>query len=191
MRAYRQLELPGSWSHHCDRGQRIWKLHRSRSEQHNILLVIKMIIFGVGIPLSFSSVQYSSAQLLSRALLFATSWTAAHEDSLSISNYQSLLKLMFIELVMPSNHLILCRPLLLLPSVFPRIRVFPNESVLRIKWPKYWSFSFTISASNEYLGLISFRIDWLDVLAVQGTLSRVFSSTTVQNHQFFSIQLSL
>ena len=106
-----------------------------------------------------------------------------------ITNTQSLLKLMSIESVMPSNHLILCRPLLLLPSIFPRFRVFSHESVLRIRGPKYWSFSFNISPSNEYSGLISFRMDWLDLLAVQ-RLSRVFSNTTVQKHQFFGAQPS-
>ena len=106
-----------------------------------------------------------------------------------ITNTQSLLKLMSVESVMPSNHLIFCRPLLLLPSVFPRFRVFSHESVLRIRWPKYWSFSFNISPSNEYSGLISFRMDWLDLLAVQ-RLSRVFSNTTVQKHQFFGTQPS-
>ena len=102
----------------------------------------------------------------SHVQLFATPWTAAHQASLSITNSQSLLKLMSIESVMPSNHLILCRPLLLSPSIFPSIRVLSNESVLRIRWPKYWSFSFNISPSNEYSGLISFRMDWLDLLAV-------------------------
>ena len=101
--------------------------------------------------------------------------------SLSVTNPWSLLKLMFIELVMPSNYLILCHPLLLLPSVFPRIRVFSNESVLRIRWPKYWSFTFSISCSNEYSGLIFFRMDWLDLLAVKG-LSSVISKTTAQKH---------
>ena len=115
-------------------------------------------------------VQFSLAQLLSHVWFFATPWTAALQASLSIINSQSLFKLMFIVLVMPSNHLILCCPLLLLPSVFPSIRVFSNESVLYIRWPKYWSFSFSISSSNEYSGLISFRLDWLDLLAVQGTL---------------------
>ena len=110
---------------------------------------------------------------LSRVLLFATPWTAASQASLSITNFGSLLKLMSIESVMPSKHLILCLPLLLLPSVFPSIRVFSNESVLLIKWPKYWSFSFSISPSNEYSGLISFRMDWLGLLAVQGTLKRL------------------
>ena len=110
-----------------------------------------------------------SIQSLSCVQLFVTSWTAAHQASLSITNSQSLLKLRSIESVMPSNHLILCHPLLLSPSIFPSIRVFSNESVLHIRWPKYWSFSFSISPFNEYSGLISFRIDWLDLLAVQGT----------------------
>ena len=107
-----------------------------------------------------------------------------------VTNSQSLLKLMSIKSVMPSNHLVLCCPLLLPPSIFPSIRVFSNELVLHIRWPKYWSFSFSISPSNEHPGLISFRMDWLDLLAVQGT-HRVFSNTTVQKHQFFSAQLSL
>ena len=111
-----------------------------------------------------------SVQSLSHVRLFVTPWTAACQVTLSITNSCSLLKLMSIESVMPSNHLILCHPLLLPPSVFPRIRVFSNESVLHIRWPKYWSFSFSISPSNEYSGLISFRIDWLYLLAVQGTL---------------------
>ena len=110
-----------------------------------------------------------SAQSLSPVQLFATPWTAEHQASLPITNSQSLTKLMSIESMMPSNHLILCRPLLLLPSIFPSIRVFSNESVLHIRWPKYWSFSFSISPSNEYSGLISLRMDWLDLLAVQGT----------------------
>ena len=111
--------------------------------------------------------QFSSA---AQSCLFVTPWTAARQASLSITNSWSLLKLMSIELVMPSNHLILCRPLLLLPSVFPSIRVFSEESFLHTRWPKYWSFSFSISPSNEYSGLISFRTDWFDLLAVQGTL---------------------
>ena len=109
-------------------------------------------------------------QSLSRVRLFATPWTAAHQASLSITNSKSFLKFMSIKSVMPSNHLILCHLLLLLPSIFPSIRVFSNESVLPIRWPKYWSFSFSISPSNEYSGLISFRIDWFDRFAVQGTL---------------------
>ena len=111
-----------------------------------------------------------AVQLLSCVRLFVTPWTAARQASLSITNSWSLLKLMPIKLVMPSNHLILCHPLLFLPSIFPSIRVFSNESVLCIRWPKYWSFSFSISPSNEYSGLISFRMDWLDLLTVQGTL---------------------
>ena len=131
-----------------------------------------------------------SVQSLSHVQLFVTPWTAAHQDSLFITNSWSLPKFMSIESVMPSNHLILCRPLLLLPSIFPSIRVFTNESAFRISWPKYWSFSFSISPSNEHPGLISFRMDWLDLLAVPGTL-RVFSNTTVQKHQFIGAQLSL
>ena len=115
---------------------------------------------------------FSSVQLLSHVLLLATLWITAHQASLSTTNSWSLLKLMSIESVMPSNHLILCRPLLLPPSIFPSIRVFSNESFLRIRWPKYWSFSFSVSPSNEYPGnMISFRMDWLDLLAVQGTLN--------------------
>ena len=121
--------------------------------------------------------------------LFATQWTAARQASLSFTVSQSLLKLMSIELIMPPNHLILCRPLLLLPSIFPGIRVFPNESDLCIRWPKDWSIGFSISPSNEYSGLISFRMDWFDLIAVQGTLES--SNTTVQKHQFFGAQPSL
>ena len=132
----------------------------------------------------------SSVQSLRHVWLYATAWTAALQAYLPITNSQSLLKLMSIESVMPSNHLILCHPLLLLLSVFPSIRVFSKESVLCLRWPKYWSFSFTISPSNEYPGLISFRMDWLDLLAVQGTL-KSSPTTTVQKHQFFSAQLSL
>ena len=112
---------------------------------------------------------FSSVESLSRVRLFVTPWTAVHQASLSITNSWSLLKLMPIKSVMPSNHLILCRPLLLLPSIFPSIRVFSSESSLHIRWPKYWSFSFNLSPSNEHPGLISFRMDWLDLLAVQGT----------------------
>ena len=121
--------------------------------------------------------QSSSVYLLSRVQLFATPWTAALQASLSITNSQSPPKLRSIELVMPSNHLILCRPLLLLPPILPSIRVFSNESVLRIRWPKYWSFSFSISPYNEHPGLISFRMNWLDLLAVQGTLKSL-----IQHH---------
>ena len=137
---------------------------------------------------------YSSVQSLSRVRLFATPWTAACQASQSITNSQSLLKHMSIESVMPSNYLF-CRPLLLLPSVFPSIRVFSNKSVLRIRWPKYWSFSFSISPSNEYSGLISFRIDWFDLLAVRGTLKSLLqhhsSKVSILWHSaFFMVQLS-
>ena len=135
---------------------------------------------------SFSSVQLSSVSQLS---LTATPWTAAYQASLSITNPWSLLKLLSIKLVMPSNRLILCHPLLL-PSIFPSIRIFSSESVLCIRWPKYWSFSFSISPSNEYSGLISLGLTDL-IFLLSKVLSRVFSSTTVQKHQFFSIQLSL
>ena len=114
--------------------------------------------------------QFSSVQLLSRVRLLATPWIAAFQASLSITNSWSVLKLMSIESVMPSSHLILCRPLLLMPPIPPSIRVFSNESALRMRWPKYWSFTFSISPSDEHPGLISFRMDWLDLLAVQGTL---------------------
>ena len=136
----------------------------------------------------FSSI--SSVQSLSRIQLFATPWTAAHQASLFITNTRSLLKLMSIRWGMPSNHLILCRPLLLPPSTFPSIRVFSNESVLRIRWPKYCSFGFSISPSNEYSGLISFRMDWLDLLAVQETLKSLLQHHS-SKHQFFGVQLSL
>ena len=132
-----------------------------------------------------------SDQSFSRVRLFATPRIAAHQASLSITNSRSSLRLMSIKSVMPSSHLILCHPLLLLPPILPSIRVFSNESNLHMRWPKYWSFSFSISPVKEIPGLISFRMDWLDLLAVQGTLKRVFSNTTVQKHQFFSAQLSL
>ena len=124
-----------------------------------------------------------------------TSWTAAHQASLSITNSQSLLKLMSIELVMSSKHLIHCRPLLLLPSVLPSTRDFSNESVLHIGWPKYWSFSFSISPSNEYSGLISFRVDWLDLLAVQGSLKSLLQhhsskASILWSSAIFIVQLS-
>ena len=133
---------------------------------------------------------FRSVQSLSRVQLFATPWTATHQASLSITSSQSLLKLMSIESVMPSNHLILCHCLLLPPSIFPSIRVISSELVPFIRWPKYWSFSFSISPSNDYSGLICFKMDWLDLLAVQGTLKSLFN-TTIKKHQFFSAQLSL
>ena len=128
-------------------------------------------------------------QSLSHVQLFATPWTEAHQASVSFTVSWGLLKCMSIESVM-SNHLVLCSPLLLPPTIFLSIRVFSSELALHIRWPKYWSFSFSISPSNEYSGLISFKIDWFDPLAVQGTL-RIFSSTTIQKHQFFGIQPSL
>ena len=136
-----------------------------------------------------------SLQLLSQVQLFVTLWPAAHQASLSISNSRSLPKLMSIESMMPSNHLILCCPLLLLPSIFPSIRVFSNESVLHIRWSKYWSFSYSISPSNEYSGLISFRMDWLDLLEIQGTpkslLQHHSSKASILWHSaFFIVQLS-
>ena len=137
---------------------------------------------------------FSSVQSLSRVQLFTTPWTTAHQASLSITNSCSLPKLMSIESVMPSNHLILCRPLLLLPSIFASIRVFSNESALHIRWPKYWSFSFNISPSNEHSGLISFRMDWLDLLAVQGTLKKLLqhhsSKASILQCSAFTVQLS-
>ena len=137
----------------------------------------------------FSSVQFSCV------LLFVTPWTTACPASLSITNSQSPPKFMSIQSVMPSNHLILCHPFLLLPSIFPSIRVVSNESALRIRWPKHWSFSFNISPSNEHTGLISFRIDWLDLLAVQGTLKSLLQhhdskASVLQRSAFFMVQLS-
>ena len=129
--------------------------------------------------------QCSSVQLLSHVQLFATPWTAACQASLSITYSWSLIKLISIESVIPSNHLILCCPLLLLPLIFPSINIFSNESALRIRWPKYWSFSFNISPSNEYSGLISFRMHWFDLLAVLGTLKRL-----LQHHSSKSINSS-
>ena len=138
---------------------------------------------------------FSSVQLLSRVRLFVNPWTAARQASLSFTNSQSLLKLMSIKSVMPSNHLILYRPLLFLPSIFPSIRVFSNESALCIRWQEYWSFSFNINPSNEYSGLISFRMDWLDLLAVPGTLKSLLqhhsSKASILWHSaFFIVQLS-
>ena len=142
-----------------------------------------------------TSVQFSSVQSLSCVWLFATPWIAALQASLSITSSWSLPKLMSIESVMPSNHLILCRPLLLLPSIFPSIRVFSNESVFRIRWPKYWSYSFSISPSKEHPGLISFRMDRLDLLAVQGTLKSLLQhhslkASVLRCSAFFIVQLS-
>ena len=138
---------------------------------------------------------FSSVQLLSRVQLFVTPWTTARQASLSITNFRSLPKPVSIESVMPSNHLILCCPLLLLPSIFPSIRVFSNESALRIRWPKYWSFSFNISPSNEHPGLISFRMDWLGLLEDRGTLKSLLQhhsskASILRCSAFFTVQLS-
>ena len=142
-----------------------------------------------------SSVQFSSVQSLSRVWLFATPWIAACQASLSITNSRSFPKLMSIELVMPSNHLILCHPLLLLPPILPSIRVFSNELTIRMRWPKYWSFSLSISPSNEHPGLIPFRMDWLDLLAVHGTLKSLLQhhssiASILRRSAFFTVQLS-
>ena len=149
---------------------------------------------GLALPASFTS-QFSTVQSLSRVWLFMKPWTATCYAFLSITNSCSLHKLMSIKSVMPFNHLILCHPLLLLPSIFPSIRVFYNEAVLHIKWPKFWSFSFSISTSNEYSGLISLRTDWLDSLAVQGTLKSLLQhhsskASILRRSAFFIVQLS-
>ena len=144
----------------------LWKTVHSDS-----LLILSLSSFILVVELH----QFTSIQLHSHVWLFAIPWTATHQASRSIANSPSILKLMSIESMMPSNHLILCRPLLLPPSIFPSIRVFANESVLCIRWPKYWSFSFSIRPSNKYSGLISFRIDWLDLLAVQGNLKSLLN----------------
>ena len=143
----------------------------------------------------FSSVQFSSVQLLSHIRLFVTPWIAAHQASLSITISRSSFRLTFIESVMPSSHLILCCPLLLPPPIPPSIRVFSNESTLRMRWPKYWSFSFSIIPSKEIPGLISFRMDWLDLLAVQGTLKSLLQhhsskASILQCSAFFTVQPS-
>ena len=156
-----------------------WYFHGTRTENFTICMEI----------------QFSSVQSLSRVWLFATPWTAAHQASLSTTNSQSLPKPMSIESVMPSNHLILCHPLLLLSSILPSIRVFSNESTLRMRWPKYCSFSFNISPSNEHPGLISFRMDWLDLLAVQGALKSLlqyhsWKASITLHSAFFTAQLS-
>ena len=142
-----------------------------------------------------TSWQINSVQLISHVRLFATPWTAACQASLSITNSQSLLKLMSIASVMPSKHLMLCRPLLLLPPIPPSVRVFSNESTLRMRWPKYWSFAFSIIPSKEIPGLISFRMDWLDLLAVQGILKSLLQhhsskASILQRSAFFTVQLS-
>ena len=157
------------------------------AQQRHIRLISTPYV--VSSYLSFLQVQFSSVPLLSGVCFFAAPWTAALQASLSITNSQSLLKLVSIESVMTSNHLILCCPLFLLPSIFLSIRVFSNVSALQIRWPKYWAFSFSISPSNEYSGLISFRMDWFDLLAVQRTLKSLLQHHS-SKHQFFSTQPS-
>ena len=158
--------------------------HKQKVPQHYVIFYFML-----------STLTVISFQSLSCVQLLVTPWTAARQASLSITNSWSLLKLMSIESVMPSSHLILCHPLLLLPSVFPSISVFSSESALRIRWTKYWSFSFSISPSSEYLGLISFRMDWLDLLAVQGTLKSLLqyhsSKASILRHSaFFMVQFT-
>ena len=177
-----------------------WSIHKSF---HHFGWYLCGIYISFGSPVcqcTFSIQQLrksssSSVQLLSCVRLFATPWTSACQASLSITNSRSSPKPMSIESVMPSNHLILCNPLLLLPSIPPSIRVFSNESTLHMRWSKYWSFSFSISPSNEHPGLISFRMDWLDLLAVQGTLKSLFQhhrskASILQHSAFFIVQLS-
>ena len=156
-------------------GHKSGRINNQKKENISLLLLFSckrklFLILLKGIEKNTLNGSIDSIQSLNHVRLFAIPWTAACQASLSITNSRSLLKLMSIESVMLSNHPILCYPLLLLPSIFPRIRVFSNESALRIRWPKYWSFSFSISPSNEHPGLISFRMDWLDLLAVQGIL---------------------
>ena len=150
---------------------------------------------GRSLNYKYNAFLFSSVQLLSHVQLFATPWTAPHQESLSITNSQSLLKLLNTELVMRFNNLILCRPLFLLTSIFPSIRVLSNELFLYIRWPKYWSFNFSFSPSKEYSGLITFRMDWLDLLAVQGTLKSLLQhhsskASILQCSAFFRVQLS-
>ena len=166
------------------------KLYKQNFFQDVLISTIGEFIWDI-----YYCVQFSSVQSLSRVWLFAIPWTAARQASLSSTNSQSLLKLMSVDSVMPSNHLILCRPILLLPSIFPSIRIFSNVSALHIRWPKYWSFSFNISPSNEYSGLISFRIDWLNLLTVQETLKCLLQhhsskSSILQHSAFFIVQLT-
>ena len=168
---------------------------KEESEKVGLKLNIqKTKIMATG-PITSCQIDGETVQVTCCFWLFVTPWTAAHQASLSITNSRGLLRLMSIEPVMTSNHLILCHPFLLLPSIFPSIRVFSNESVLHIRWPKYWSFSFNISPSNEYSGLISFRMGWLDLLAVQGTLKSLLQhhsskASVLQCSAFFTVQLS-
>ena len=178
----------------CPQGSTCWGWGVTLQLSFPVLISQHLDIYGSFLshpadsPIVRLQVLFSSVVQL--CLTLCDPWTAARQASRSFTNSRSLLKLMSIELVMAPNHLILCRPLLLPPSIFPSIRVFSNKSVLRIRWPKYWNFSFSISPSNEHSGLISFRMDWLISLQSKG-LSRISSNTIVQKHQFFSAQLSL
>ena len=165
--------------------------------QHSAFFMVELshLHMTTGIKIAKRSIQFSSVQSLSHVRLFATPWTTAHQAFLSITNSQSLPKLMSIKSVIPSNHLILCHLLFLLPSIFPSIRIFSNESALRMRWPKYWSFSFSIIPSKEHQALISFRMDWLDLLVVQGTLKSLLQhhsskASILQRSAFFIVQLS-
>ena len=165
--------------------------HHNKSGEHLLLEIVTIFFLRWELK---RSLQFSSVPLLSHVQLFATPWIAARQASLSITNSRNLSKLMSIESLMPSSHLILCRPLLLLPPIPPSIRVFSNESTLRMRWPKYWSFSFSISPSNEHQGLISFKMDCLDLLAVQGTLRSLLQhhsskASILWCSAFFTVQL--
>ena len=177
-----KITVDGDFSHEIKR-----RLLLGRKVMTNLDSILKSRDITLSTKVCLVSSFKFSCSVMSNSVI---PWTAAHQASLSITNSQSLPKLMSIESVMPSNHLILCHPLLLLPPILPSIRVFSNESALRIRWPKYWSFSFKISPSNEHPGLISFRMNWLDLLVVKG-FSKVFFNTTVQKYQFFGAQFSL
>ena len=164
-------------------------LGKMKLKFRKIVLYSDCHLFALWLKGDSPDLTFSLVQSLSCVRLFATPWIAARQASLSITNSQNLLKLMSIESVMPSSYLILCHPLLLLPPIPSSIRVFSNESTLCMRWPKYWTFSCSISPFNEHPGLISFRMDWLDLLAVQGTLKSLLH-TTIQKHQFFGAQLS-
>ena len=183
-----KIQLPGQW------GFRVTACHADRFIMRKWVETLKSEMNEMISCLLWSLL--IAVQLLNRVWLTGTLWTAACQASLSITNSQSLLKLTSIKSVLPSNQLILCHPLLLLPSIFPSIRVFSNESVLLISWPNYWSFSFSISPSNEYSGLISFKMDWFDLFSVQGTLKSLLqhhsSKASIHQHSaFFIVQLSI